>query len=84
MGYNVKITDTTTGETRTYFYDMDWDDASDWMWGDGNYSCDCNRSLMFMRATGIEPELDDARECGDERYRVVCQSLDGVELYSDD
>ena len=39
----VFLTDTRTGETRTY----DDDDFSEYMWSEGNWSCDCNRWLFF-------------------------------------
>ena len=39
-----------------------------WMWEEGNWSCDCNRSSFFSQAAG-EDEYEEA-ECGDELYRA--------------
>jgi hypothetical protein len=39
--------------------------AADYMWTEGNYSCDCNRRLFMARALG-EPEPEDPNNpCGD-------------------
>ena len=43
------------------------DFPSDFIWRDGNYSCDCNRHLFFQRAKG---ENEDDAECGEEKYSV--------------
>lgn len=39
-------------------------ETAEWMFTEGNYSCDCNRSLFIRRQHGehVMPELD----CGDE------------------
>jgi len=35
-------------------------------WVDGNGSCDCNRTLYWLRANNESPDIDDARvACGD-------------------
>jgi hypothetical protein len=47
------------------------------MWTEGNYSCDCNRSLFFARALG-EPERASTGYCiGEGRYVVVEATLGG-------
>lgn len=66
MQYDIHITDTTTGETRIYFEDHDYYEATEYQWSEGNYSCDCNRGLFFGRANG-EENMD--RKCGDSRYK---------------
>lgn len=49
----------------------------DFMWREGNYSCDCNRALMFIRAfEKREPEDDEETECTEGRYKAELQ-LDG-------
>lgn len=81
-GYNVYITDTTTGEERLHRYEIPspWGEADEFMWSDGNYSCDCNRALFFAWA-GDEGEPDI--ECGDWRFRVRITADDGHVLYEE-
>lgn len=60
--------------------DLDWGDGDGhgqiYWWTDGNYGCDCNRALEWIRATGREPtdEEYDAADCspfdGPQRYVV--------------
>lgn len=40
-----------------------------YMWTSGNYSCDCNRELLFLRAAG-EPEPENTA-CGDQERFVA-------------
>ena len=65
------IKNNNTGEIRKYEDDMLWVDGSGpntWIWEEGNYSCDCNRSLFFYRAGGEdEPE---GIQCSDGKYSV--------------
>lgn len=56
-------------------------DTADYMWSEGNYACDCNRSLFFARANGEEDPADP--RCGDAAYSVRVVASDGVELYAD-
>lgn len=44
---------------------MGW--PNDFIWAEGNYSCDCNRELFFARAAGHEAETT---ECTDWRFSV--------------
>lgn len=72
----IKITDTQTGESRIYL-DTSWivddDDLNDYIWSEGNYSCDCNRYLFFARANG-EERIDEEISCTpldqEPRYQV--------------
>ena len=50
------ITDTGTGEARIYEDEYPY---SEFIWNEGNYSCDCNRGLFFARAGGREPGLHE-------------------------
>lgn len=71
MVMEVSIIDTTTGETRT-FHEAD-EEADEWPpfnWTEGNYSCDCNRALFFVRAKNEE---DPNIPCGEERFKVRLQ-----------
>jgi len=78
----VTITDTTTGEVAKYAEPC-WEPVSAYMWGDGNYSCDCNRGLFFERAKGNDPDLFEF-DCGDGRFRVIARNeATGQVLYED-
>lgn len=59
MGYTVTITDTADGSASTAHYPYDWDEGQLYWWTDGNYGCDCNRHLSFLRGLGKNPDLDD-------------------------
>ena len=58
----------------------DWEGTVEFLWSEGNYSCNCNRFLFFERAQGkteeeikaIDPDKDDMTgSCGlYENYRV--------------
>ena len=81
------ITDTTTGEVAWYFetgnFEPDENGFDDtYLWSEGNWSCDCNRSIMFHAARGSDDSCD--RPCGSGRYRVKIVGLDGTVLYEDD
>ena len=74
MSYHVTIRDTTTGETRiSREFKEDWDpDKSHWWWTEGNYGCDCNRQLEFIRAEGREPTVEEWNTaCNDSQNRFV-------------
>lgn len=49
--YKITLKDKVSGYSRTFYedYDIDEDgnDGAYYMWNDGNYSCDCNRSLFL-------------------------------------
>ena len=63
MPADVHIRNNATGETRIYRDDFSGSDEpfDVWQWTDGNYGCDCNRSLFFMRAGGESPSVTDPR-----------------------
>ncbi len=59
------LRDVVTGEQGVYEYDVDpkYLDGQPFLWGDGNYSCDCNRICFLAEvnadwdeATVIEPD----------------------------
>lgn len=82
MSYQVKIIDTKTGEARMHTMDLNWfheDGAgSEYWWTDGNFGCDCNRGLEFIRASGREPTDEEFEQivCNQGRYRVPFAVLD--------
>lgn len=68
------------GNCRVHTYECEEEnlDTVVFMWEDGNYACDCNRSLMLYRL-----DFDDAKPCSSSRplIRVVMLWIDGVERY---
>ena len=88
MQIDVHITDTETGETRVYKPDFEetdseWSTADEgvgFMWGEGNYSCDCNRGLFFERVNGSDAW--DEVGCSDGLFSVRITD-NGELLYQD-
>ncbi len=58
----VTLKDSKTGEVKT----IDRPGEDPYMWEDGNYSCDCNRSLFFY---GLK--IDESFPCGNARFELV-------------
>ena len=83
MPYTIYIRRNSDGEIRPYhepYYS--WEDGQDCMWSDGNYGCDCNRHLFFVRSGG-EVNCDDA-PCGTTAYSISRVELpDGSNAYID-
>lgn len=46
-------------ETGEYFTELDKEEAIYYMWGNGNYSCDCNRSMFFGLAEKYPKRCED-------------------------
>lgn len=79
--YRVAIRQNATGEIRIREFDSEWEEGSDFLWEEGNYSCDCNRSTFFHQSG---PDTLDSGKCGDERFDVISITLpDGTEVYSE-
>ncbi len=83
MQYKAKITRKADG--KTHIIDFDWastvseEEAKDgytpeyyidWMWEEGNYSCNCNHHLFFERAEGTSEEEIEDQSCCAENYEV--------------
>jgi len=75
----VKITDTITGDSRLFSSDMEW--YGDYIWSEGNFSCDCNRYLFFQRALNMDE--DGESPCGDDRYTIDSIFHDGKIVYTE-
>jgi hypothetical protein len=87
MAYDVKIRDLSTGEIVTRHFDLLWEDGSEYLWSEGNFSCDCNRALEFSRAKGVEAVDSKCsyKSYPEGRFRVESITLtDGAEVYKDD
>jgi len=72
MEYIARIREVSTGIVRDTVHESEivTKESMEYMWLDGNYSCDCNRELFFRRAAGEDPALDDVT-CGDGRFVLV-------------
>jgi hypothetical protein len=78
----VSITRVMDGVRREFHTeDFCWDgrpyEFEDFIWTEGNYSCDCNRELFFERAAGKEHgEIDSP--CGKGRFRIDWIKIDST------
>jgi hypothetical protein len=87
----VEVWDTKWEKSSTYL--TDWEgEFDDFIWSEGNYSCDCNRSLFFQRGMGIDEMtiLQDKNndfylDCnfGPNRFKVTVRDEAGKVLYTD-
>ncbi len=74
--YKVAIRDNATGETRIRdMGDLPWLDHTLYWWTEGNFGCDCNRHMEFIRAKD-DSESDMDHECGDSAYSVLHAEFD--------
>jgi hypothetical protein len=76
MKYTAQIKEVATGKIVEYHDEMEgWDDdypdspwhSIEFIWSEGNYSCDCNRALFFARGAQGTDEPDVP--CGETMYR---------------
>jgi hypothetical protein len=76
----IEILDAKTGLRSKYKDSYDKDDGwYDFIWTEGNYSCDCNRSLFFAR--GRLEDDPKSPPCGSDRYFVkIVDEGDGTVL----
>jgi hypothetical protein len=86
--YRVAIRNNQTGEVRIREYPTwDWDDHQFNFWTTGNFSCDCNRALEWLRADGEDEtaEWKDATPCGHTRFTVLYAEMpDGSQTVIDE
>jgi hypothetical protein len=76
----ISIIRNSDGLLRTYVEDFEW--LGEYIWAEGNFSCDCNRGLFFDRAGGDEPEWA-AHDCGETGYSIRICDEDGNILYDE-
>lgn len=79
MSYIAHITKVETGVTVSVPFDDDYNYS---LWAYGNYSCDCNRELFFLRASGGDPDISDV-QCSDGRFTVEIDAPDGHHIIDD-
>ena len=67
MTVKITLKDTLTNTTATYIDERATEDKYEesFMWTDGNYACDCNRSIFFFG------DIEQSLECGDNRFEVI-------------
>ncbi len=76
----MRLQDTQTGvivEVEAKYTCADHEDLGEFMWTDGNYSCDCNRALFHARARGVPDPSETDLVCGDTRYKLYDAPWDG-------
>lgn len=81
----VEVRNNATGEVRvdkTHAWEDDEIGSSEYIWSEGNFSCDCNRSLFFARSAGGKPDPSEAT-CGDDAFSVRIKDATGTVLYED-
>ncbi len=64
----VKIKSNITGEIVDYHTDGIYENGlRTWIWEEGNFACDCNRELFYLRTKNIE-SIDST--CDNKRYSI--------------
>lgn len=72
MTYSVTIRENATGETVDYALDdLEWFDGSLFWWTEGNFGCDCNRRMCFLRAKGVAEDSLPEGGCGKGAFTVL-------------
>lgn len=72
----VSINETRVIDVTHLFRDCE-PEAVQFIWTEGNYSCDCNRQLVFVWSKGI---IVDDVACGDTEYDLVELTIDGESI----
>lgn len=56
----------------------------DYIWSEGNFACDCNRHLFFVRAGNGDEDEGDDNACTSELYAAkITDPTTGETLYQD-
>jgi len=92
MKYKAIITRVADGEIGEYKPDWDYEVTEDgfsneYIWSEGNFSCDCNRMMFFHEARGEEYPVEKFEDikCSNGKFHVRCVDVDtGAVLYDDD
>jgi hypothetical protein len=82
---HIAIRENATGDIRLTYQDFPDVGLAEFMFADGNFSCDCNRRLFFRRAGG-EDDLADLSgdSCGGDAFSVLLLAAgDTSPIYSD-
>jgi hypothetical protein len=78
------IRNNESGEVRKYEMNSILDNGdnvpNEFIWEEGNYSCDCNRELFFEYANGKKGDEIES-ECGDGKFSVNLENPETGEIY---
>ena len=87
------LRDRVTDFTRTYEEEIDskYTSSQRFLWEEGNYRCDCNRSLFLWKWGELWPsgwprdELDafGSLGCGEKRIELLSLKVDGQEILAE-
>ena len=81
MPHTIRIREVATGEEVNVQQEGTWADA-EFIWIEGNYSCDDNRALFFDRAKGIaENDVRDL-ECSEGLFTITALE-EGKAVYTE-
>lgn len=69
----ITITKIETGEIATSVESYHDFRLADFMWSEGNYSCDCNRELFFARWRGEEEPAEHC--CSEDRFNAEWEQV---------
>lgn len=82
----VEIRDNKTGFVRELPFDdilsIGDEEPSDFIWVNGNYSCDCNRRIFFDQASGGDGNFESA--CGQGAYSVRVRNKKNGDVFYDE
>lgn len=68
MKYEIIIIRNSDGVRATHVYEGEWEEVQEFIWTEGNFSCDCNRAILFAAARNEEePQII----CSDGKYSVI-------------
>lgn len=72
MKLDIHLREVETGFSRVYEDDYEWNDEfSDYIWADGNYSCDCNRAyFLFDWGRADNGNYSSYADCSDNRIVI--------------
>lgn len=76
MAFIITMRDETTKEVREIRSELEF---HDFIWRDGNFSCDCNRYLFFNNWENADADVP----CGDYRYIILTITLDDGTVIDD-
>lgn len=73
----IKITIKNKDTGKIYTLHEPWFSGFEYSWSEGNYSCDCNRSIFC----GKSYEDSSVSPCGESRYRIIdCDIKELIEI----
>jgi hypothetical protein len=73
----IEIKDTESNTTCCYVKDFEF---HEYIWSEGNFSCDCNRGIFFENCMDMDVTENP---CGNKRYYLRVYDMYGDLLYSE-